>query len=264
MKFDSTLRPQDKKTIGIVLFIAVVALFCWYMIRPAWIQLGDLDDKIKTAEATKQEYKMKTMNLGTAEILYDKATTDINNSTKDFYDVMDNSEIEKMGTEYILRFGLMPVDFSVNLRDGSFVSESPYAYASIRKPVVSEVETPEAVPTTSATETATSSTVLDVKSLQVYYSQARSSVSSTTKSEVECATISIVVQGPENKCQAMIDDITKNPSIRVTGYSWNNAREIWSEDADGNRTLMNSGFKELRIELNLYMTEKPHFENKEG
>ena len=109
MKFDSSLKPQDKKTIAIVLYAAVVLLFCWYMIRPAWLKLAELDDKIEQAKATQQEYQMKSINLGTAEVLYDKAVTDIEASTKDFYDVMDNSEIEKMGTEYILGFGLTPL-----------------------------------------------------------------------------------------------------------------------------------------------------------
>ena len=266
MKLETNLRPQDKRTIGIVLYIAVVALFCWYMIRPAWIKLGDLDDKIDQAEATKQEYRMKTMNLGTAEILYDKAVTDLENSTKDFYNVMDNSEIEKMGTEYILRFGLMPVDFNVNLRDGSYVVEAPYAYADITQPQIVDTDTSDTTDVLTASVATGAKTLasLDVKSLQVYYSQAINSANSTTQSEVECATISIVVQGPQSKCQAFIDDITKKPSIRVTSFSWSNAAEIWTEDEFGNKTLMNAGYKELRMELNLYMTDKPNFEDKEG
>ena len=77
MKFDSSLRPQDKKTIAIVLYVAVVILFGWYMIRPAWLKLSELDDKIEQANLTKQEYTMKSINLGTAEVLYEKAVTDI-------------------------------------------------------------------------------------------------------------------------------------------------------------------------------------------
>ena len=263
MKFDSSLKPQDKKTIAIVLYAAIVLLFCWYMIRPAWLKISELDDKIKEATTTQQENRMKSINLGSAEVLYDKAVTDITASTRDFYDVMDNSEIEKMGTEYILNFGLTPVNFSINLRDGSYFAEVPYKYAEIvgsSSVPVSVVDTLEITGT--ADNTAISG--IDVQSLQLFYTNAVSGVTSTESSEVECARITIVVRGSQTKCQAMIDDLSHNPSIRVTEFSWSNTDEIWVVDADGNRTLVNAGDRQLTISLNFYMTDKPQFETEEG
>ena len=271
MKMDTSLKPQDKKTIAIVVYIAVVALFCWYMIRPAWLKLSELDDKIEQATATQQEYKMKSINLGTAEILYDKAVTDITDSTVDFYDVMDNSEIEKMGTEYILSFGLTPVDFIVDLRDGTYVIEAPYQYADIQvnqPAAVTEDYTAtddENADTSEGNDNFTAALAgLDVQSLQVYYSSAVGGVTTTEPAEVQCARITIVVTGPEAKCQELIDDITKNPSIRVTGFAWSNTAPVYVTDAEGNQTLVNAGYKQLRIDLNLYMTDKPQFESEEG
>lgn len=266
MKMETSLKPQDKKTIAIVLYLAVVVLFGWYMIRPAAMKFVEMDDKIRSAELTKQEYRMKRLQLGTAEILYNRAVTDITASTKNFYDVMDNSKIEKMGTAYILKFGLTPVDFTVNLRDGSYVKEAPYAYSGIKEEKAdssSSTETPD-VDTSTTVKDASAMATLDVKSLQVFYAQAIAGVKSTEPSEVECAKISIVVQGTQERCQTMIDDITKNPSIRVTGFSWADAKEVWSVDEKGNKTLMNPDYKELKLDLNFYMTEKPHFEKSEG
>lgn len=272
MKFDASLKPQDKRTIGIVLYIAIVALFGWYMIRPSAMKIGEMEDKIKTAEATKQEYKMKSMQIGTAEILYDKAVTDINASTEKFYDLMDNSKIEKMGTTYILGYGLTPVDFRVDIRDGSYVDESPYSYANIKKiQSITDTSTSDttdtdtsksSIPTAKKTPATFSS--LDVKSLQTYYTQAIAGADSTKLSEVQCAKISIVVQGPKDKCQALIDDLTHKPSIRVTGFSWSEAKEEWIEDDKGNKTLMNPDYYDLKVDLNFYMTEKPQFEKQEG
>lgn len=272
MKFDATLKPQDKRTIAIVLYIAVVVMFGWYMIRPSAMKLGELDDKIKTAEATKQEYKMKSVQLATAEILYDKAVTDITASTKDFYDVMDNSKIEKMGTSYILGYGLTPVDFRVDIRDGSFVNEEPYVYSGIKiskssKSSSSEDTTTDAAPTSAPIakiNNAAAMKVLDVKSMQTYYSQAIADADSTKQSEVQCAKITIVIQGSQEKCQALIDDLTKKPSIRVTGFKWTDAKEVWSVDEAGNKTLMNPDYKELTVNLHFFMTEKPNFEKQEG
>lgn len=263
MKFESNLRPQDKKTIAIVLYAAIVILFCWYMIRPAVLNIVELDDKIKEAKATQQEYRMKSINLGTAEVLYDKAVTDITASTEDFYDVMDNSEIEKMGTEYILNFGLTPVNFTIDLRDGSYVSEAPYKYAEIEG---SSAAPAAVVDTTDITDTTGTAAFggIDVQSLQVFYSSAVAGVSSTEPSEVQCARITIVVRGSQKKCQEMIDDLTHNPSIRVTDFTWGNTEEIWVVDTDGNKTLVNAGDRTLTISLNFYMTDKPQFETEEG
>lgn len=274
MKFDTTLRPQDKRTIAIVVYIAIVALFGWYMIRPAAMQFLELDDKIRAAEALKSENKMKTLQLGVAEVLYDKAVTDINDSTKVFYDVMDNSRIEKMGTTYILGLGLTPVDFAVDIRDGSYILEDPYAYSDIRKiqtakAKVTETDTATPVPTKKAGSVVTvknknAITALDVKSLQTFYNQAVNGVTTTEPSEVQCAKITIVVQGPQTRCQRLIDNISKNSSIRITGFEWSDAKEIWVQDEKGNKTLTNPEYKELRLNLNFYMTVKPQFEKKEG
>lgn len=276
MKFDTNLRPQDKRTIGIVLYVAVVALFCWYLIRPAWIKLGDLDDKIAQAEATRTENRMKTLNLGSAEVLYDKAVTDIVASSADFYDIMDNSEIEKMGTKYILSYGLTPVDFIIDLRDGSPVAEVPYLYSDITAVSTTQTETitntvvistPTPTPKSIfnfSSNTRTNMAALDVQSLQVYYNEAIANANTTVYSEAQCAKITIVIQGPEAKCQQLIDDITKNPSIRVRGFSWGDVTPVYYEDAEGNKTLMNGGYKELKIDLNFYMAEKPQFDNEEG
>ena len=285
MKMDTNLRPQDKRTIAIVLYIGVVVLFGWYMIRPAAMKLGELEDKIRTAEATKQEYRMKTLQLASAEILYDKAVTDINDSTTKFYDILDNSQIEKMGTKYILGYGLTPVDFIVDIRDGSYVLESPYAYSNIKVSASANVSSSDSTstdtsaantknstknnsntknPTKDSTKNAASMAALDVKSLQAYYSQAIADAKTTEPAEVQCANITFVVQGPQEKCQKLINDITKNPSIRVTGFSWKDAKEIWVEDEAGNKTLMNPEYKELRVSIHFYMTEKPNFDKQEG
>lgn len=266
MKLETSLKPQDKRTIGLVLYIAIIALFSWYLIRPAMLKFTELDDKIRTAEATKQENKMKTMQLGNAEILYNKAVTDINTSTKDFYDVMDNSQIEKLGTQYVLGYGLTPVNFSVDIRDGSYCTEAPFKYAKIKKKKATStpVPTKKATSNNSTSKSISSMSSLDVQSLQSYYNKAIDDVTSTKAAEVQCARIKIVIQGPQDKCQNLIDDILKKPSIRVLGFTWHDVKEVWGEDEKGEKILMNPNYKELTVNLYFYMTEKPDFDKQEG
>ena len=271
MKFETNLSRQDKRTIAIVLYLAIVALFAWYMIRPAWVKLGTLDDQIATAQAQKDINRTKIMNLVSAESLYDKAVNDITESTSYFYDVMDNSEIEKLVTEYILDYGLTPVDFSIDLRDGvTYVSESPYAYSDVQAPssrsTPTPTPTPEATPTGRAgsnSSTPAVASVADVQSLLTTYSNAVSNCNSTTYSEVQCAKISIVILGNSTLEQSLIDDITKNPSVRVTGFSWSDATPVTVTNEDGTTTVVNLGDKQLTLDLNFYMSDKPDFETED-
>ena len=271
MKFETNLSRQDKRTISIVLYLAIVALFAWYMIRPAWVKLGTLDDQIATAQAQKDLNRTKIMNLVSAESLYDKAVNDITESTSYFYDVMDNSEIEKLVTEYILDYGLTPVDFSIDLRDGvTYVSESPYAYSDVQAPssrsTPTPTPTPEATPTGRAgsnSSTPAVASVADVQSLLTTYSNAVSNCNSTTYSEVQCAKISIVILGNSTLEQSLIDDITKNPSVRVTGFSWSDATPVTVTNEDGTTTVVNLGDKQLTLDLNFYMSDKPDFETED-
>lgn len=271
MKFETNLSRQDKRTIAIVLYLAIVALFAWYMIRPAWVKLGTLDDQIATAQAQKDLNRTKIMNLVSAESLYDKAVNDITESTSYFYDVMDNSEIEKLVTEYILDYGLTPVDFSIDLRDGvTYVSESPYAYSDVQAPssrsTPTPTPTPEATPTGRAgsnSSTPAVASVADVQSLLTTYSNAVSNCNSTTYSEVQCAKISIVILGNSTLEQSLIDDITKNPSVRVTGFSWSDATPVTVTNEDGTTTVVNLGDKQLTLDLNFYMSDKPDFETED-
>lgn len=270
MKFETNLNRQDKRTIAIVLYLAVVALFAWYLIRPAWTKLGTLDDQIETAQSEREANRTKIINLASAEALYDKAVTDITDSTSYFYDVMDNSEIEKMVTEYILDFGLTPVNLYVDITDGSYVEEQPYVYSGIQTGSVSAAVVAEDTSDTeseseavSAVGTASSTVSTDVQSLLTVYTNAVSNCSSTSYSQVECHQVTVEILGNGDIEQKLIDDITKNPSIRVTGFSWSEAEPVYVYDEEGNPTVVNSGQKQLTINFNFYMSDKPDFETED-
>ncbi len=269
MKFETNLSRQDKRTIAIVLYLAVIALFIFYFIRPAWVQLGTLDDQIKTAKETQEINRNKITQLSSAESLYDRAVTDITESVSVYYDVMDNSEIEKMITEYILDFGLTPVNLTIDIRDSNqYVNESPYEYADVQTGS-SSASAVTATPTPAADEeeeedssssAAISTSSTDVQSLLVSYTNAVNNCTSTTYSEVQRAKISVVIMGSGTIEQQLIDDITKNPSIRVTGFSWGSAAPVEVVNEDGTTSVVNSGYRNLTIDFYFYMADKPDYE----
>ena len=73
----------------------------------------------------------------------------------------------------------------------------------------------------------------------------------------------IVILGNSTLEQSLIDDITKNPSVRVTGFSWSDATPVTVTNEDGTTTVVNLGDKQLTLDLNFYMSDKPDFETED-
>ena len=84
MALQTNLNEKDKKTIAWVLFAALIFVIAWFLIRPTVSAIRTTDDKIEQAEITRTQYQNKIMYLTSAEALYGKAVTDLNDSTADF------------------------------------------------------------------------------------------------------------------------------------------------------------------------------------
>lgn len=106
MAMQTNLSKKDKMTIAIVLFIALVFVISWFLIRPTISATLNIEDKIEQERLTEKEYKEKILYLTSAEALYGKAVDDLNESTADYYEMMDSSEIDRMVTSYVLNSGL--------------------------------------------------------------------------------------------------------------------------------------------------------------
>ena len=59
-----------------------------------------------------------------------------------------------------------------------------------------------------------------------------------------------------SQAEFLANYIKKGDLLGVTGR----LHVTLNEDKDGNKTLVNADCKELRIDLNFYMADKPHFE----
>jgi hypothetical protein len=69
------------------------------------------------------------------------------------------------------------------------------------------------------------------------------------------------MSGDEASCQALIDDLCTNPSIRITGFNW--LEEVMVEQIDeetGSRELVESGMVRLQVNLRLFMTDVTNYE----
>lgn len=260
MKMETNLNAGDKLKIGIVLFVGMIALFGWYVIKPLCTSIVDLDDKIYAAQQTKQLYYYKVTNLGSAEVVYKKCLTELIDSTKKYYKFKNSSEIDKMATSYILGFGLSPVDLKITMPDGN-VNEAPYKYSVLPERQAAPVQAPAVSPTANKNKKGNSTaSFVNPESLMNTYLRSRLNEDDTTRSDVKCVPITIVVSGDAAKGQKMLDDLCTKPSLRLTGFSWSDTNPVRVQHEDGTYEMVDSGIKILKVDLNFYMAEYPEFE----
>ena len=257
-KFETNLSKKDKMTIAIVLFVGLLFCFAWYLIKPAVADIRSLSDKIEQAEITQAQYKGKIMSLSSSEAVFGRAVTDLSESTSEFYAVMQSSEIDRMMTNYVLGFGLFPEDLYISMPSGP-VEESPYMYSDVAQGQSSvSVSTPTPTPTPASASTASGSTnqstVID--SLFTPYNQAKAEARSTAYSGVMAADVTLIMTGDEATCQALIDDICTNPSIRIRGFEWMSVdnQQVYNEET-GEYEYVTPDYVRLRIDLRLYMAD---------
>ena len=268
MKFESNLNDRDKKTIALVLGAAVVFLFCWFGIRPTVNDILELDGDIDTASLKQVEYKNKIINLSSAEAIFDRAVSDLSDSTEEYYPMMQSSDIDRMMTSYVLEFGLYPESMNITMPVEPVV-EAPYVYSGIEQVTVTPAPLPTATPTPAANSTGSgsgsneSATYIpeQIDSLFVPYNDARTNAVSTASSGIYCVTLSFTVTGSEEDCQALIDDISVKPSIRLTGFEWSEIDPIAVvNEEESTIEYIESDQVRLRVDFNLYMTDIADYE----
>ena len=273
-KFETNLNKKDKMTIAIVLFVGALFAFSWYLIKPAITEIRNLSDDIEQAEIVQAQYRNKVMSLTSAESLFDKAITDLTDSTSGFYEIMPSSTIDRMATNYVLSFGLFPEELSISMPSGP-VEESPYAYSEAAEVQADRRQTATPTPTPITTSTGLGSTSTStsgssntntaastmVDSLFTPYDQARSGAVSTAYSGVQCVDITIVVSGSPEACQALIDDLCTKPAIRITGFNWMpvDPVEQYNEET-GEIELIDLNSTRLSVSLRLYMADVADYE----
>ena len=130
MALQTNLNKKDKITIAVLLFAAVIFMIAWFLIKPTITTIMTTDEKIEQAEAKQQLNKNKIMLLTSGEAIYNKAVDDLNESTAEYYDIMDSSEIDRMVTSYVLKSGLFAENLTINMPTDA-VDESPYIYSTV-------------------------------------------------------------------------------------------------------------------------------------
>ncbi len=282
MNHNSTLTARDKKLLYMLVFIVIIFIFGWYLIRPLYKKTVEDQESISIAASLQASNETKVIGLSTAQSLTDRFSQDYAESTSIYYDYMDSSEIDKLVTSYILKQGLMARDLTITMPTG-YVSEKPYMYSGITEMSVtaSEPTSEELVNAEAVTQTGTTDENNEIKSSAYYkeavlssvtgmdshqitlvptpmesYANGQRSTTGTEDSELLCVQLTIVVEGDREDEQAVIDDLTHNPSVRVTGFNWIKMDPVTFLLEDGSILVVDNDLTQLSLSVNLYMKDK--------
>ena len=286
MNMTSTLTSRDKKLLYMLVFIVIIFIFGWCLIRPLYKGTVEDQESIAIANSLKAANEAKVIGLSSAQTLTDKFSADIDETTSVYYDYMDSSEIDKLVTSYILKRGLLARDLTISMPVG-YVSERPYLYSGITETqtvTVEAVEDPsyqDLLTQEPEEDTEADSAETEIKSSAYYkdaalgfltgyttdnitivptpmesYANGTRNTSSTESSNILCVQLSIVVEGDPATEQEVIDDLTHNPSLRVTGFNWIRLDPSAFVLEDGSIVMVESEARQLQINVNLYMNDK--------
>ena len=280
MNLNTTLTTRDKKLLYMLVFIVILFLFGWCLIRPLYKKTVEDQERITIESSLKTSNESKVIGLSAADALTEKFSQDIAETTSVYYDYMDSSEIDKLVTSYILKKGLLARDLTITMPTG-YVMENPYVYSDVADRTASIAKEPAAVTETENIETKEESEEDKIKSSSFYkdaalgfltgyhseeisviatpmesYADGSRNASTTESSKILCVELSIIVEGDADTEQAIIDDLSHNTSLRVTGFNWITVDPVTYLLDDGSVVIVESETKQLQISVNLYMKDK--------
>lgn len=104
MKLEITQR--DKKLLKIFAMVLLLFGYIYFFLLPKVEHLSQLQEKVEVAEEKQEALKKKIANLPVDQKEVATEKQRIKEASKDLYDDMDNSQIDKLVTNMILKHGL--------------------------------------------------------------------------------------------------------------------------------------------------------------
>ncbi|MCR4793267.1 MAG: hypothetical protein K5871_10985 [Lachnospiraceae bacterium] len=277
MNLSTTLTTRDKRLLYMLLMIVIIFLFGWCLIRPLYKKIVADQERIEIAASLRATNEAKQIGFASAEALTTRFNDELDSSISQYYDYMDSSEIDKLVTSYILKKGMQARDLTILMPEG-YVLEEPYAYSNfttVSTYVPEETETMLDMGTANEVTVEeekvssgnyfrhavmnflTGSETSQVSIIPTPMEQYNEGLASTTteSSGLLCVQLIIVVEGSPETCQKMIDELTHNPSVRVTGFNWISLDPITYLQEDGSILIYENASRQLEIRVNLYMKD---------
>ncbi len=258
---ETKITERDKKLLYVLGFIVIAFIFGWLIIRPMIVTINKTDESILAAENLKHQNEFKVNGASSARTLLERFRTDLDDSMVEYYEPMDSSEIDKMITSYVLKKGLYAKDLIISMPYQP-VEELPYTYSEAAakaerlQSMSDETDYFDSLDDSVSTDSAVGMLFEYSQSPMEAYTGAQESVPSTFSAGVYCAEITIVVTGDPDTEQALLDEVMYMPSVRLTGFAWDDLAPVAVTDTEGMTEIVESEDKQLTVMLNLYMYDK--------
>ena len=285
MNTNTTLTERDKKLLNLLAYVVIIFVFVWCIIRPLCNRIITTHEDILIATSQRNANEAKNIGLASARTSTVKFDENLSDSISQYYDYMDSSEIDKLVTSYILEKGLTARELTITMPT-DYVDEKPYTYSEIAANLARieeiEVAAAKAAEADESADTVVASedtddegklghlkdallgfiTGYDSEQISVVsnpteeYVFALSDTYSTTSSGILCVPLTITMEGDEEIEQKVIDELTKNPSLRITGFRWGHLDPVTYLLEDGTIIVIENEATQLSVSVNLYMKDK--------
>jgi hypothetical protein len=116
-KFTLTLdvTERDKKLLKIMAVALVILLFYYAAVRPLTASISNLSAQLDEAQKRQEEMEQKIANLPIDESQLTDLKQALLKETEEFYDAMNNSQIDKMMTQIALDHSLSVSNLSIQV-----------------------------------------------------------------------------------------------------------------------------------------------------
>ena len=277
------ITARDKKLLYMLGIIVIAALFFIIGIRPTNRKIKEIDEKIDDAQVVHDTIKMKMLQLGTIEAFKNNAEDKAVELSSRYYEMMAPADADKFITNKALSYGLKVNNLNIKY-DTEPVNLLAYtnseAYAlhqqAMEQAILTKNDEDEDKDKDKDKDKSSSGKteksdknktekvedkMVDIEVLASINDEAGAySVEDTSSADVYVTSMVLDVYGSHDKAQALLDDIIKNQSLRVTSYEWTQMTTLPYQYVDGQLvTVAQDNGDRLIISFDMYMYSGAEF-----
>lgn len=248
MKLEMQMTERDKKLlVFLAIFVIVVGLGYWG-IRPIIMKIMDIDDEIVKQEDLSTIYELKIVELPAIEIDNEIFEEEIEKARKNYFEMLESNEVDKLMTGIALSYNLYCYDLSISMPSGTATSQA-YKYSE-------KYESDRADAEMLAAQAEAEELMRDSYEYDDLYEDSFSvdySFDDELTGVYEVG-ISMRLGGDEEDLQDFIDDYSNNDKeFLITSYNWSDTNQM-TYDPETDEYLLVSD-RILNISMKFYMCD---------
>ncbi len=259
------ITARDKKLLYMLGIIVIASLFFIIGIRPMNRKIKKLDEEVESAQLQHDSIKMKLYQVDMIKEFSQNAEKLSSELSRRYLPTQPSAEIDRMITGKALGYGLKVNNLAIRLNPSPVVM-NPYVNSEAwkkRQWVLEAMQYSESLEEDG--EPSASEGMIDIDALaSINQDDGMYQAADTSQAGVYMASMMLDVYGAYDKDQALLDELMKHSSMRVTSYRWENTTSLPFEYVDGKLVETQAqGGRRLVINFDLYMFDASTFETQE-